>query len=106
MVATGSHDQLGVDVSGNNRAITIYDPKHRRMEGDGLGDLRRRVSDSVNAQLLRDFMEEEVTEAIFSMAPDKSLSPDGLTVTLMSLKDRKLGLNMVAACNVILLEFT
>lgn len=34
-MATGSHDQLGVDVSRNNKAITIYDPKRRKMEGEG-----------------------------------------------------------------------
>lgn len=41
---------------------------------DHLGGIRKRVTDEVNGQLLRQFTVEEVREAVFSMAPP---GPDG-----------------------------
>lgn len=44
---------------------------------DDLSGMQRLVSNSTNDDLLRGFMVEEVKDAIFSMAPDKSPGPDG-----------------------------
>ncbi|XP_031101957.1 uncharacterized protein LOC116005858 [Ipomoea triloba] len=51
------------------------------VQGDSLDGLLPSICDDDNQKLLRPFGIDEVKDALFSMAPDKSLGPDGYSPT-------------------------